>query len=257
MELLEEYFNFYRNNIIGINKTFLSPYGEKKIVYADWIASGRMYQPIEEKMLNTFGPFVGNTHSEASETGVVMTSAYLHSHQKIKHHCNASKDDVIITAGSGMTALINKFQRILGLKVPEQLKGYLKLPEELKPVVFLTHMEHHSNHTSWLETLADVVVLNPGKDGLVNVNELTIQLEKFKNRKLKIGSFSACSNVTGISTPYHQMAKLMHEHGGFCFVDFACSAPYVKIDMHPVDPLEKLDAIFFSSHKFLGGPGTP
>ena len=185
-----------------------------------------------------------------------MTNAYHHAHDVIKKHCNAGPDDVIITAGSGMTALINKFQRILGLKVPEQLKDYLKLPEELKPVVFVTHMEHHSNHTSWLETIADVILISPDENGLVDLDELENQIKKYKNRKLKIGAFTACSNVTGISTPFYKLAKLMHENGGFCFIDYACSAPYVKIDMHPSDPLEKLDAIFFSPHKFLGGPGT-
>jgi selenocysteine lyase/cysteine desulfurase len=118
-------------------------------------------------------------------------------------------------------------------------------------------MEHHSNHTSWLETIADVIIISPDKDGLVDINDFELQLEKYRNRKLKIGAFTACSNVTGISTPFHKLAKMMHENDGFCFIDYACSAPYVRIDMHPDDPLEKLDAVFFSPHKFLGGPGTP
>ena len=256
MKNLEEFFKPYRENTVGINKNFSTPYGQKKIVYADWIASGRLYAPIEEKLLNTFGPLVGNTHSESSETGMAMTLAYHYAHDVIKRHVNASKDDVIITAGSGMTSLINKFQRILGLKIPEQLSDYLKLPGELKPIIFITHMEHHSNQTSWLETIADVVVLEADDEGLVIPSNLARQLEKYKNRKLKIGAFTACSNVTGIKTPYHLLAKIMHEHGGLCFIDFACSAPYVNINMHPSDPLEKLDAIFFSPHKFLGGPGT-
>ena len=257
MQDLEEYFNQFRKNIIGIDQTFTSPYGEKKIIYSDWIASGRLYTPIEKKIVETFGPYVGNTHSEASITGTTMTVAYQTAHEIIKDHVHAGKDDVIITAGSGMTAMINKFQRILGLKVPEQLKAYLNLPAELTPVVFVTHMEHHSNHTSWLETIADVVCIQPDSEGLIDLHDFEVQLEKYKDRKLKIGSFTACSNVTGIETPYHKMAKMMHENGGFCFIDFACSAPYVNIDMHPADPLEKLDAIFFSPHKFLGGPGTP
>jgi selenocysteine lyase/cysteine desulfurase len=186
-----------------------------------------------------------------------MTNAYHHAHEIIKKHCNAGSDDVIITAGSGMTALINKFQRILGLKIPEQLKDYLNLPEELKPVVFVTHMEHHSNHTSWLETIADVVLISPDEDGLVDLSDFENQIKNYKNRKLKIGAFTACSNVTGISAPYNRLAKIIHQNNGYCFVDFACAAPYAKIDMHPQDPLEKLDAIFFSPHKFLGGPGTP
>ncbi len=257
MARLEEYFEPFRRNTIGIDQTFASPYGEKKIVYADWIASGRLYASIENKMLEIFAPLVGNTHSESNETGTSMTLSYHYAHHIIKNHVNAGKDDVIITAGSGMTALINKFQRILGLKIPEQLKDYLKLPKDLTPVIFITHMEHHSNQTSWLETIADVVSISPNKNGLVDLNNLNEKLKKYKNRKLKIGSFTACSNVTGIKTPYHKMAKIMHENGGLCFVDFACSAPYSGINMHPDDPLEKLDAIFFSPHKFLGGPGTP
>ncbi|HEX9739808.1 MAG TPA: aminotransferase class V-fold PLP-dependent enzyme [Ignavibacteriaceae bacterium] len=257
MSSLEKYFQPFRENTVGYNQTFASPFGEKRIIYADWIASGRLYTPIEKTILEKFGPFVGNTHSESSVTGTTMTIAYHHAHDIIKKHCNAGPDDVIITAGSGMTALINKFQRILGLKVPEQLKEYLNLPEELRPVVFVTHMEHHSNHTSWLETIADVIIISPDKDGLVDINDFELQLEKYRNRKLKIGAFTACSNVTGISTPFHKLAKMMHENDGFCFIDYACSAPYVRIDMHPDDPLEKLDAVFFSPHKFLGGPGTP
>ncbi len=252
----EEYFRKFRENTIGYDKTFISPYGEERIVYADWIASGRLYAPIERKMYEDFAPLVGNTHSEASVTGTTMTFAYHAAHDIIKKHCNASKDDVIITAGSGMTALINKFQRMLGLRVPEQLKDYLKLPEELRPVVFITHMEHHSNQTSWLETIADVVVIAPNDEGLVDLNDFEKKLEEYKDRKLKIGSFTACSNVTGIETPYYKLAKMMHENGGYCFIDFACSAPYTDINMHPEDPSEKLDAVFFSPHKFLGGPGT-
>jgi selenocysteine lyase/cysteine desulfurase len=257
MNSLENYFKQFRENTVGFNQTFTSPYGEVRMIYADWIASGRLYKPIELKMLQQFGPFVGNTHSESSETGTAMTKAYHLAHEIIKKHCNAGVDDVIITAGSGMTALVNKFQRILGLKIPEQLKDYFKLPEELKPVVFVTHMEHHSNHTSWLETIADVFVISPDKDGLPDISDLERLLEKYKTRKLKIGAFTACSNVTGIFTDYYKMAKLMHKNDGYCFIDYACSAPYAKIDMHPADPIEKLDAIFFSPHKFLGGPGTP
>ncbi len=257
MNILENYFESYRNNTIGNNQTFQSPYGEKRIIYADWIASGRLYRPIESKISEQFGPYIGNTHTESSITGTLMTLSYHKAHEIIKKHCNSGPDDVIITAGSGMTSLINKFQRILGLKIPEQLKDYFKLPEDLRPVVFITHMEHHSNQTSWLETIADVVIIEPDSFGLVDPDNLEIQLEKYKNRKLKIGAFTACSNVTGIETPYYKLARIMHKNGGYCFIDFACSAPYVDINMHPKESAEKLDAILFSPHKFLGGPGSP
>ncbi|MCU0344079.1 MAG: aminotransferase class V-fold PLP-dependent enzyme [Ignavibacterium sp.] len=257
MSGLEKYFSQFRKNIIGIDTTFPTPFGEQKLIYADWIASGRLYRPIEEKLCETFGPMVGNTHSEASVTGTTMTLAYHEAHKIIKDHVNANHDDVIITAGSGMTTVVCKFQRLLGLKIPEQLTDYIKLPAELKPVVFITHMEHHSNQTTWLETIADVIVINPNEDGLVDFNDFKEKLEKYKNRKLKIGAFTAASNVTGIEPDYFKLSKMIHQYGGYSFIDFACSAPYVKIDMHPSDPEEKLDAVLFSPHKFLGGPGTP
>jgi selenocysteine lyase/cysteine desulfurase len=106
-------------------------------------------------------------------------------------------------------------------------------------------MEHHSNHTSWYQTIADVEVVPPGKDLNVDPENLRLLLEKFKDRPLKIGSFTACSNVTGIETPIHELARIMHEAGGYCFADYAASAPYVDINMHPGDPIEKLDAVFF------------
>jgi len=253
---LESYFQKFRQHIIGIDQEFESPYGTKQIIYTDWTASGRLYRPIEEKISNEFGPFVANTHTETTVSGTAMTKAYHQAKSIIKSHVNCSKDDVLIVTGTGMTGAVNKFQRILGLKIPENLQKFTKIPDEIRPVVFITHMEHHSNQTSWLETIAKVEVIPPGEEGLFSLENLEALLEKYKNRPLKIASVVGASNVTGIQTPYHDIAKLMHQYGGVCFVDFACSAPYVAIDMHPIDPEHYLDAIFFSPHKFLGGPGT-
>lgn len=253
---MENYFRKFRDNTIGNELKFMTPYGSQTMIYADWIASGRLYKPVENKITATFGPYVGNTHTETSETGTLMTKAYHLAHKKIKEHVNAGPDDVIITTGFGMTGVVNKFIRILGLKHCSLLQGEECMKDMQKPVVFITHMEHHSNHTSWFETMADVVQIPPGDGLLIDLENLKQQLELYKDRELKIGSFTACSNVTGIFTPYHQMAKLMHEYGGVCFIDFAASAPYVDMNMHPEDPMEKLDAIFFSPHKFLGGPGS-
>jgi selenocysteine lyase/cysteine desulfurase len=253
----EQYFSPFRNNIIGIDQSFTTPYGEQTIVYADWTASGRLYGPIEHRLLDTFGPFVGNTHSDSSITGQLMTSAYHHAHTIIKRHVNAGTDDALLFVGNGMTAGINKLQRILGVKAPEKFRDSIRLSEEDTPVVFVTHMEHHSNQTTWYETLADVHVLAATSDGHVDENDLVIALDKYKTRKVKIGSFSACSNVTGVQSPYHDLAKIMHEHNGIAIVDFAASAPYTAIDMHPAVEAARLDAIIFSPHKFLGGPATP
>ncbi len=263
MESLEKHFEKFRKNIVGIDTTFESPYGTQKVIYVDWIASGRLYGPIEDKIKNVFGPLVGNTHSEASETGVAMTHAYHKAQQIIKRHVNANENDVLLTVGQGMTSAVSKFMRILGLKIPEQIKEYLKnpkgleeIPEEYCPVVFVTHMEHHSNHTAWLETIADVVVIEPDENLMVDPKNLERELEKYKNRKYLYGAFSAASNVTGIAPPYYELAKLMHRYGGYAFIDFAASAPYVDINMHPEDSEAALDAVFFSPHKFLGGPGS-
>ena len=253
---LERYFNEFRKEIIGVDQSFISPYGEKKIIYTDWTASGRLYRPIEEKILNECGPFVANTHTETTVTGTAMTLAYHEARHIIKRHVNANSDDILITAGTGMTGVVNKFQRILGLRIPENLKEFTSIPTELKPVVFISHMEHHSNQTSWLENIADVEIIPANEAGLFCLDQLKLLLEKYKNRSFKIASITSCSNVTGIKTPYHEVAKLMHQNNGVCFVDFACSGPYVSIDMHPQDADDYLDAIFFSPHKFLGGPGT-
>lgn len=253
---MEKYFEKFRENTIGNELKFKTPYGEQTMIYADWIASGRLYGPIEDKIRNTYGPFVGNTHTETSETGTLMTKAYHLAQRKIKDHVNAGPEDVILTTGFGMTGVINKFQRILGLKQCGRLKGNNCLQDKKKPVVFITHMEHHSNHTSWYETSADLVVIPPGKGLLFDTNNLRAELEKYKDREVKIGAFTACSNVTGVFTPIHEMAAIMHEYNGWCFVDYAASAPYVDINMHPENPAEKLDAVFFSPHKFLGGPGS-
>lgn len=254
---MELHFEKYRKNTIGHHHTITTPYGEKNIVYADWIASGRLYLPIEKKIQETFGPWVANTHTETSETGTIMTKSYHMAHQIIKKHVKAGPDDILITGGNGMTGVVNKFQRILGLKSCGLLSNKKCIQNDSdRPIVFITHMEHHSNHTSWLETNADVVVLEPDEQLRVDPNELEKQLLKYKDRKFKIGSFTSCSNVTGDRTDYHRLAKIMHQHNGLCFVDFAANAPYENMAMHTNDPEESLDAIFFSPHKFLGGPGS-
>lgn len=253
---LEKYFSTFRENTIGVNHRFESVYGKQNLLYADWVASGRLYTPIEDIMRDKIGPMIANTHSFSSQTGKVSTYAYQHARALIKKHVNASESDVLVTTGTGMTAALSKLQRYLGLRTAGNTLHSKRETFSDKPVVFITHMEHHSNQVPWYETNADVVILEADENNLVNPEILSAAIKKYADRTLKIGSFTACSNVTGIITPYHELAKIMHQNGGFCFVDFAASAPYVEIDMHPEDPEQQLDAIFFSPHKFLGGPGT-
>ncbi len=262
--VLENYFSRFRRNTIGHQQFFESPFGKKQIIYADWTATGRAYGPIEERIQKEILPFIGNTHTETTATGTLMSKAYEQAKVIVKRHVNANSDDALVFCGSGMTAAVNKLQRILGLRMPERVMDYVKkgteplqLDEELRPIVFVTHMEHHSNQVSWLETIATVEIINADENGNVDLAHFRSLLEQFKHRKNKIAAVTACSNVTGIETPYHEIAKLIHKYDGLCFVDFACSAPYVNINMHPTEKDAQLDAIYFSVHKFLGGVATP
>jgi len=280
---LEKFFSGFRKNTIGHHQVFKSPFGKKEIIYADWTASGRAYGPIEECMQKEIMPFLGNTHTETTITGTLMSKAYEEAKMIVKEHVHANSDDVLVFCGSGMTGAVNKLQRILGMRIPERMMDYMKkdnfkdkqelkgdraninknlsdyvqMDATLKPVVFVTHMEHHSNQLTWLETIATAEIIKCGDNGNVDLKHFKSLLEQFKYRKNKIAAITGCSNVTGIQTPYHEIAKLIHEYGGLCFVDFASSAPYININMHPTEPGAHLDAIYFSPHKFLGGPGTP
>ncbi|GAB4022853.1 aminotransferase class V-fold PLP-dependent enzyme [Spirosoma migulaei] len=279
---LENYFAPFRRNIIGHQQKVDSPFGTKEILYADWTASGRAYGPIEDCIQNQIMPFWANTHTETTLTGRLMSQAYEAAKDIVKRHVHAQSDDVLVFCGSGMTAAVNKLQRLLGLRLPERildyfekedcpavvectdpavkvatlLGKYLSLDEASRPIVFVTHMEHHSNQTSWLETIATVEIIPSDIHGNVDIEGFKALLDRYRHRKNKIAAITACSNVTGIQTPYHHIARLIHTYEGFCFVDFACSAPYVEIDMHPAENGTHLDAIYFSPHKFLGGPGT-
>ena len=252
---LEDHFASFRTNVIGHSQLIDTPFGKKIMIYADWIASGRMYGPIEDLLRQKIMPYVANTHTTTTTSGSSMTLAYNRARQIIKNHVNASSKDVLISSGSGMTGVVNKFQRILGLKIHECFKEKVALED--RPVVFCSHMEHHSNQTSWIETIADVVVIDPCDKGLFDLVCFEEKVKEYAGRKTKIAAITSCSNVTGVFTPYYDVAEIMHRNEGLCFVDFACSAPYIDIDMHPKDrPNAGLDAIYFSPHKFLGGPGS-
>jgi selenocysteine lyase/cysteine desulfurase len=256
--MLTSHFDTFRKKVIGINEYIDTPYARQlPLVYADWTASGRMYADIEQRLQDHFYPMVANTHTDTNDTGMTMTYAYHKAKQIIKAHIGASDNDVLISCGSGMTGAVCKLQRILGLKAHERHMDCLATTEEERPVVFVSHMEHHSNQTSWIETLADVVVVPPCSRGLVCPDKWKETIAAYAHRTTRIAAITSCSNVTGIITPYMDVAQVMHEVGGLCFVDFACSAPYIDIVMHEDDASGRyIDALYFSPHKFLGGPGT-
>ena len=253
---LEEYFAPYRRQIAGINRQFRSPYGWKGIRYADWAASGRIYLPIEHKLLEEYAPLAANTHTESTATGAAMTEAYHQARQKIKNHVHAGSEDILLFCGNGMTAAVNKLQRLMGLRMPHARQLRKQLSPQERPVVFVTHMEHHSNQLSWQETVCDLHIVKPDADGKVSKDELEAALRLYPERPLKIGAFTACSNVTGISPPIRELAAVMHRYGGIVCVDWTAAAPYTELDMHPQEEEERLDAVYYSPHKFLGGPGS-
>lgn len=254
-ENMEQHFLKFRSGIAGVDVDIPTTDGNHaKLVYADWAASGRNYLPIEDRIQKEIMPLMTNTEAEVNHARVAMTYAYHSARKVIKEHINASSEDVLITASSGATMLIKRLQAILGLSPRSNAKQYSHKKE--RPVVFVTHMEHYSNHKSWMETDAIVEIIEPELNGLVSFESLQKLLYKYKEYPLKIASVTACSNITGVILPFESIAKIMHANGGFLFVDFSCSAPYVSINMHPSEKDTHLDAIFFSAHKFLGGPGS-
>ena len=224
-------------------------------LYADWTASGRLYRPIERRLSDEIGPWMANTHTEDSDSGRFMTRALQEAEGVIRRHVNAAEDDVLLFAGNGMTGAVAKLVRMLGLWVHERHRDAVLSQLSQRPLVYVTHMEHHSNQTLWLETLAEVRVIPPDNLGSVDLDWLETDLAQLEPGRPRYASVTAASNVTGVAAPYRAIARLMHRHQGYCFVDFACAAPYVHIDMHPPGE-EPLDAVFFSPHKFLGGPGS-
>ena len=266
-----------RSDIIGRNKMFKTPFGEKPLVYADYTASGRCLYSIENYMLHIM-QYYANTHTEDDFTGKTMTSLLHESEKIIKKIVNAGEHGKIIFTESGTTGGITRLQQILGVYIPPATKKRIddflrsctvRYPqntkcnrelfdyiEDHKPIVFVGPYEHHSNEIMWRRTLCEVVEIPLDKNGEIDLAELekTVSDEKYKNRQ-KIGSFSAASNVTGLKTPVYEVARILHKYNAIACFDFAACAPYVEIDMNK-DEESYFDAIFLSPHKFLGGPGT-
>jgi selenocysteine lyase/cysteine desulfurase/CRP-like cAMP-binding protein len=250
-----------RRSVIGDDVLLPGPFGPKRLVYADYTASGRSLSMIEDFIQRDVLPLYANTHTESSATGR-QTMRLRDDARRIVHEAvGGSDEDVVLFCGSGATAAIDKLVRALGLRLPERLDERYELtaaiPADERPVVFIGPYEHHSNELVWRESIADVHVIREDANGRLDLEHLRTELEAHAERPFKIGSFSAASNVTGIITDVDAVATLLHQWGALSFWDYAAAGPYLPIDMNPDAPLAYKDAVFISPHKFIGGPGTP
>ena len=255
-----------RNGIIGRDRAIDGPFGLRRVIYADYTASGRSLDFIEDFIRDEVMPLYANTHTETSTTGLQTTHFREEARQIIHQSLGGNEDDIIIFCGSGATGAIQKMIDILNLRIPADLDRRYSLsdhiPKSERPVVFIGPYEHHSNEISWRETIADVIEIPENADGRIDESILEERLVEFADRPLKIGSFSAASNVTGIVSHTFSITALLHRHGALSFWDIAAAAPYVGFNMNPhrgewPDEDTAKDAVFLSPHKFVGGPGTP
>jgi selenocysteine lyase/cysteine desulfurase len=241
---------------IGRRTIVTTPFGRRLVTYADQTATGRALDFVE-RAVAAVRPLYANTHTSISTTGRVMTRLREEARRTIGRAVNASAEDVVLFTGSGATAAVNKLVGLLGLRIDEPLERRYRLSERIppaqRPVVLMSPYEHHSNELPWLESVAEVVEVALGGDGRLDLADLDAKARALAGRELKIGAFSAASNVTGALTDVRAVARLLHAHGFLACADYAAAGPYVPIDMHPPDPAERLDALFISTHKFLGG----
>ncbi len=266
----KRYLEYVRGQIIGRDLLFETPFGFRNMLYADYTASGRGLHFIEENLLRIQWSYA-NTHTEDDYSGKYMTRLYHQAQTRIKKMVNAGERGKVFPAGSGSTGALKKLQEIIGVYIPPLTRERLyrscsetregggrvrRHIEKNMPVVFIGPYEHHTNELMWRESFAEVVVVRLSEGGGLDLADLErkVSSPRFKGR-IKFGSFSAGSNITGVKTPVYEVARVCHRHDTAVFFDFAAVAPYVQVDMNR-DKDSYFDAVFFSPHKFLGGPGS-
>jgi selenocysteine lyase/cysteine desulfurase len=260
-----------RASVVGEDAAVAGPFGVRRVTYADYTASGRSVSFIEDYLRDAVLPLYANTHTESSGTGLQTTRFRAEARGIVERAVGATDEHVVLFVGSGSTAAIDRLVHVLGLRLPEQLDDRYglsrRIPAADRPAVFIGPYEHHSNELPWRESIADVIEIPEDADGRIDLARLEAELIAHADRPLKIGSFSAASNVTGILSDTRSISVLLHRHGALSLWDYAAAAPYVEIEMAPRRPaldgstsdaeLDTKDAVFISPHKIIGGPGTP
>jgi selenocysteine lyase/cysteine desulfurase len=267
---------FLRQQIVGVDSTFKTPFGERLMVYCDYTASGRCLRFVES-YLQSLQRVYANTHTEDDITGRSMSQLLHEAEEAIKKSVNAGPSGRIVACGTGATGAIDRLQQIVGVALAPATRqnidkmldaaggdfdaqAFREVLDKHRPVVFVGPYEHHSNEISWRQSLATSVEVRLTPDGNIDLEHLEklLQAPEYEGR-LRIGSFSAASNVTGIRSNVREITSLLHKYGAIACFDYAACAPYVEIDMNPAavgDEDPSIDAIFISPHKFLGGPGS-
>jgi selenocysteine lyase/cysteine desulfurase len=257
MKSFEEVAAFIRQNEVGRRACVETPFGRRLMFYADLTATGR-YLHFVERWVERIRPFYANTHTAVSSTGRITTALREKAREVVARAVKADDDDVVLFTGAGATAAVNKLVGLLGLRIDEPLERQYGLsahvPAAERPVIFIGPYEHHSNELPWIESIAEVVEIDLDGAGRIDLQDLQRKQLLYAERPLKVGSFSAASNVTGVISDVAAIARVLHRGGALAVFDYAAAGPYVPIDMHPADPETSIDALFLSTHKFVGGP---
>jgi selenocysteine lyase/cysteine desulfurase len=234
-----------------------TPFGRRLLCYADLTATGRHLELVE-RWIDRIRPLYANTHTAVSSTGRIMTQLREQARAIVAQSIHAGPDDVVLFVGAGATSAVNKLIGLLGLRIAEPLEREFGLSRAIhpsqRPVVFVGPYEHHSNELPWLESVAELVEIGLDDSGRIDLSDLERKMAGYSGRKLKIGAFSAASNVTGVLSDVRAIARALHRGGAYACFDYAAAAPYVSIEMHPGPEEERIDALVLSSHKFIGGP---
>ncbi|QFT32946.1 putative cysteine desulfurase [Labrenzia sp. THAF82] len=236
-----------RAGLIGEGTTISGPFGEREMIYADYVASGRALRQIEDFVLEEILPVYANSHTEASYCGSAMTRMRGAARSEIARICGANEHYATVFCGSGATAGLNRLVHLLGVSAAVE--------EGHRPLVVIGPYEHHSDILPWRESGAEVVEVSEAEDGGPDLHDLETLLKNAGPDRLIVGAFSMMSNVTGIVTDSDAVTRVLKKYGALSVWDCAGSGPYLPIDVNAGQETQ-IDALVVSPHKFIGGPAA-